>query len=154
VSGYQRYIVGLAMRAGLSRISAVGQNLSLLCLDESFVACDAVNIQKTEMILRNIMAYSGQTHLIITSHLDTIRDAADRIVDIQRTGRFSTIAFGAVYPIIRVLKTPKATAAAASGSVAVEDLVAASAAATPMKTVEEVAVKKRGRPKKAATAPL
>ena len=161
VSGYQRYIVGLAMRAGLSRISAVGQNLSLLCLDESFVACDAVNIQKTEMILRNIMAYSGQTHLIITSHLDTIRDAADRIVDIQRTGRFSTIAFGAVYPIIRVLKTPKATAAGAAGSVAVEDLVAASAAATPMKTVaavavEEVAVKKRGRPKKAVatTAPL
>lgn len=83
-SGYQKFIVNLGMRVALSRIGAVGQNLKHLFLDEGFVACDAENLRKTAGLLREIMTFGGYTSLILMSHLETIRDAAEVHVTITR----------------------------------------------------------------------
>ena len=95
-SGYQKFVVGLAMRVALSRIGAVGQNLRHLFLDEGFTACDSINIQKTGELLRDIMFMAGYKSMIIMSHLDTIRDASDLQIQIQRNpdGRSSRIQLG------------------------------------------------------------
>jgi len=138
-SGYQKYIVNLAMRAGLSRISAVGQHISALLIDEGFVAMDSVNIQKTRDILRGIMAYCGHRHLVLMSHLDVIRDSADVQVNIARREPFSQIQFGAPYPDLRVRKgTPESSPAREPGA--------------PGAVGEGFAPKKRGRPKKIVAA--
>ena len=139
-SGYQKYIVNLAMRAGLSRISAVGQHISALLIDEGFVAMDSVNIQKTRDILRGIMAYCGHRHLVLMSHLDVIRDSADVQVNIARREPFSQIQFGAPYPELRVRKgTPESSPAREPG-------------APGGAGGEGFAPKKRGRPKKIVAA--
>lgn len=95
-SGYQKFVVGLAMRVALSRIGAVGQNLRHLFLDEGFTACDSINIQKTGELLKDIMFMAGYQSMIIMSHLDTIRDASDLQIQIQRNsdGRSSRIQLG------------------------------------------------------------
>jgi DNA repair exonuclease SbcCD ATPase subunit len=143
-SGYQKYIVNLAMRAGLSRISAVGQHISALLIDEGFVAMDSVNIQKTREILRSIMEYCGHRHLVLMSHLDVIRDSADVQVNIARREPFSQIQFGAPYPELRVRKgTPESSAPGAEGAAADGASGVTGFGATP---------KKRGRPKKIVAA--
>jgi hypothetical protein len=93
-SGYQRFIISLALRIAFAKIGATGQNLGHLFIDEGFVACDAVNLDKVNGLLKNIMMYGGYTSIMLMSHLDTIRSAADMVIDIERTGRFSYIHHG------------------------------------------------------------
>lgn len=138
-SGYQKYMINLAMRAGLARISAVGQNISAMFIDEGFVACDSVNIEKTHMIMANIMEYSGYDVMVIMSHLDTIRDAADVQVDIRNAGAFSYIQHGMPYPTVMVAKEPTVVAGAAGAAAASEG-------------GEAAPQKRRGRPKKVIAA--
>ena len=83
-SGYQKFIVGLGMRIALSRIQAAGHNVKHLFLDEGFVACDALNLQKTAGMLQEILSYGGYRSMIMMSHLDTIRDAAHVRIGIRR----------------------------------------------------------------------
>jgi hypothetical protein len=40
------------------------------------------------------MIYGGYTSIMLMSHLDTIKSAADMVIDITRTGRFSYIHHG------------------------------------------------------------
>lgn len=95
-SGYQKFIVNLGMRVALSRIGAVGQNLKHLFMDEGFVACDAENLRKTSGMLREIMTFGGYRSLILMSHLETIRDAAEVHVTIARSAdnKFSLLRWG------------------------------------------------------------
>lgn len=106
-SGYQRFIVGLAMRIALARIGAVGQNIRHLFMDEGFVACDSTNIGKVEIILRNMMIVGGYSSVLLMSHLDAIREVAQTRIDIRRSDDdlFSHITWGKEYPAFK--KTQK-----------------------------------------------
>lgn len=99
-SGYQRFIVGLAMRIALARIGAVGQNIRHLFMDEGFVACDSSNIAKVETILHSMMEVGGYRSVLLMSHLDAIREIAQTRIDIRRSedNLFSMIAWGTNYP--------------------------------------------------------
>ena len=95
-SGYQRFVVSLAMRVALARIGAVGQNVRHLFLDEGFTACDAENLQKTGDLLRDILRIGGYRSILMMSHLDTIRDAAEVRITVSREegATSSRLAFG------------------------------------------------------------
>ena len=99
-SGYQRFLVGLAMRIALARIGAIGQNVRHLFIDEGFVACDSNNILKVGEILQSMMEIGGYRSVLIMSHLDAIREVAQMRIDIQRSEDdvFSRITWGAQYP--------------------------------------------------------
>lgn len=97
-SGYQNFVVGIAMRLALSRIGAVGQNVRHLFIDEGFTACDMANIEKVPALLRAIIVYGGYESILLISHLDHVREAAAIRVHIKREGMYSTIQFGKQYP--------------------------------------------------------
>jgi hypothetical protein len=90
-SGYQRFIEGLALRIAFAQMGATGQNLGHLFIDEGFVACDAFNLDKVNVVLQGMMEYGGYESIMLMSHLDTIRAAADIVIDIERNGVFSYI---------------------------------------------------------------
>jgi DNA repair exonuclease SbcCD ATPase subunit len=125
-SGYQNFVVSLAMRLALARIGAIGQNVSHLFIDEGFTACDVNNIEKVPQLLRGIMSYGGYRSILIMSHLEQVQEACEARIDIERSGMFSAIRYGEEYPCIALKK----------------DTV-------PADTTDPAAgVKKRGRPKK------
>ena len=99
-SGYQKFIIAIALRLALSRIGAVGQNIRHLYMDEGFTACDSFNLEKSNLILRNIMSYGNYHSIVIMSHLDIIRDIADTRINITRgtNDLFSEIKWGTNYP--------------------------------------------------------
>lgn len=114
-SGYQRFLVGLAMRIALSRIGAIGQNVKHIVIDEGFTACDASNIQKVGSILRGLMAIGGYSSVLLMSHLEAIREVAETRIDIRRSedDAFSNITWGVPYPVFA--KNKKVELAAAAG---------------------------------------
>lgn len=97
-SGYQKFIIGLAVRQGLARIGGAGCNLNHMVLDESFTACDEQNLGKVELVLQHLMRLTGCKSIILISHLDTIKDAIAKKISVVRTGAFSTLRFGEEYP--------------------------------------------------------
>jgi len=119
-SGYQKFVVGLAMRIALSRIGAVGQNIKHLFIDEGFVACDIDNIQKVSDILSSMMESNNYKSIMLMSHLDSIRDIAETRVNIGRSedGETSFIRFGLQKePYKAVAGTGGKKAAAASSDI-------------------------------------
>lgn len=103
-SGYQRFVLGLAMRVALSRLGAVGQNIKHLFIDEGFTACDATNINKVGDIIDIIKECGGYRSIILMSHLDTIRDITSTRIDIQRSEPYSSIRYG---PVVQIGTTVK-----------------------------------------------
>lgn len=97
-SGYQNFITALGIRIALARIGAVGQNIKHLFIDEGFTACDVFNIEKVPNILKGMMAYGDYDSIILMSHLDTVKDATDVQINIERVGSNSYIHWGDKYP--------------------------------------------------------
>ena len=98
-SGYQKFLIGLAMRSTLSRIGAVGQSVKHLFIDEGFVSCDTTNLLKVREILVEVMRIGGYRSVILMSHQDAIREVAQSRIDIERDGgKFSYIRHGRTYP--------------------------------------------------------
>jgi DNA repair exonuclease SbcCD ATPase subunit/DNA repair exonuclease SbcCD nuclease subunit len=111
-SGFQKFIVGLAMRAVLAKIGAVGQSLRHIIIDEGFVCCDSSNIQKSHSILIELMRTGKYKSIIMMSHLEAIREISQKMVNIERdSGRFSYIRYGA-----KRQKLPVVSASGTSGS--------------------------------------
>lgn len=114
-SGYQKFIIGLAMRASLARIGAVGQNIKHLFIDEGFVALDSDNITKVRDILESMMDTGGFRSVILMSHLDSIREIADMKIDIERRCHYhnnlprfsSSITWGDGIPVSQLVALQK-----------------------------------------------
>jgi hypothetical protein len=49
-------------------------------------------------MLRKMMEYGGYVSIVLMSHLEAIRDAADLSIDITRDGLFSAVQWGKIYP--------------------------------------------------------
>lgn len=125
-SGYQNFVVGLAMRLALARIGAIGQNVRHLFIDEGFTAFDVSNIEKVPQILHGIMTYGGYESIMLMSHLEHVQEASEKRIDIERKGMFSFIRYGDAYPEFTTIIISKPT--------------------------EHDVSKKRGRPKKVIDA--
>jgi DNA repair exonuclease SbcCD ATPase subunit len=101
-SGYQNFIIGLALRIILARIGAVGQQIKHMFIDEGFTACDSINIEKVPLLLESILKYGDYHSLLIMSHLDSVRECSHINIDIQRKDPFSYIQYGLEYPEIHI----------------------------------------------------
>ena len=104
-SGYQKFIIGLALRATLCRIGA-GCRLRHLLIDEGFVSMDSVNQLGARTIVYELMRMGNYSSVIIMSHLDAIREIAQKRVDITRDdSKFSSIRWGALRKPMKKSKT-------------------------------------------------
>jgi DNA repair exonuclease SbcCD ATPase subunit len=93
-SGFQQFIIGLAVRLALTRIGGRGHRLQTLIIDEGFVACDADNVQYAKDILQHMMDVGGFRNILLATHLDTIKDMVSRKIPIHRDGPFSRLQVG------------------------------------------------------------
>ena len=80
-SGFQKFIVGLAIRIALTQLGS-GTRCSHLFLDEGFVACDAAHLSKIPVFLSNLLFLYDS--IIVCTHLEDLKDAMDMHVFIQR----------------------------------------------------------------------
>ena len=121
-SGYQRFIIGLAARAALAKMGAIGHNIKHLFIDEGFTSCDTLNITKASAVLRTLQTFVGYHNIILMSHSDAIKSCADTHVNIERVFEggegdakveVSSLKWGAAYPASPVKddiqKKPKKT---------------------------------------------
>lgn len=90
-SGFQRFILGLALRMSLSCIGVSTVSCCQLFLDEGFVACDAYNIQKVPKFIHSLLGIYDS--LVLMSHLETVQDAVDVNIPIVRENDTSFIRF-------------------------------------------------------------
>lgn len=93
-SGYQQFIIGLAMRQALANIGGAGNNLKHMFIDEGFTACDSVNVEKSYDMLKKLIEVGGFKSILIVSHLDSIKDAIPLKIHVGRDGVFSQLRFG------------------------------------------------------------
>jgi DNA repair exonuclease SbcCD ATPase subunit len=103
-SGYQRFVVALAMRVALVKLGATRCGLRHMFMDEVFTACDSNNITMAGDLLRDLVAPAAASvsapidSIVIMSHLEAIRDAAHIHVPVVVRGglgvqSYSTINF-------------------------------------------------------------
>ena len=93
-SGYQQFILGLAMRQALANIGGAGNNIKHMFIDEGFTACDSVNIEKAHDMMKKLVELGGFRSILIVSHLDVIQESIPLKIKVQRDGSFSKLCFG------------------------------------------------------------
>ena len=127
ISGYQKFIINIAMRIALSCLGTNGINFETLFIDEGFTSFDNVNINKIQEIFDILL--QKYNNIMIVSHMDLVRDMVESRIDIERndTSATSRLQYGEIYP---VYKKPIDNTEAAFASVSVNT------------------EKRRGRPKK------
>jgi DNA repair exonuclease SbcCD ATPase subunit/DNA repair exonuclease SbcCD nuclease subunit len=101
-SGYQKFIIGLAMRAALCKIGAAGQSLKHIIIDEGFGCCDAVNIQRAQHVVQELVRTGKYTSIILMSHLEAVREISNTTVNIVRDeSKFSYIVYGGKSDVVK-----------------------------------------------------
>lgn len=107
-SGYQKFIVGIAVRAALAQMSAIGHELKHMFIDEGFGSFDVVNSQKIKHILSILRSYIGYKSIILISHSTCVDVCADKIamIDIPASASASVMRHGKEYPNI-ITQAPK-----------------------------------------------
>jgi DNA repair exonuclease SbcCD ATPase subunit len=80
-SGFQQFIIGMAMRIALGKICGHTVYKNLI-IDEGFTACDESNLEKVPAFLKGLLTdYDG---VLLATHLDSLKSAGHRQVVIQR----------------------------------------------------------------------
>lgn len=105
-SGYQQFIVGLAMRQALATIGSAGNNLQHMFIDEGFTTCDNVNIEKVRDMLTLLIGMGRYKSILLVTHLDSVKDTIPHKVQIQREGAFSRLRYGTQYPTFVGVRRP------------------------------------------------
>lgn len=87
-SGFERFIIGLAVRMTLCQISLTAKP-NFLIIDEGWSCLDTENLNN----ISNIMAYikSQYEYIIIISHLEELKNQADYIINIDKENGYSYI---------------------------------------------------------------
>jgi DNA repair exonuclease SbcCD ATPase subunit len=89
-SGMEKMICSIALRAALSILSSLPKP-DIFIIDESFGVLDSTNIQAVIILLQQLKAWF-KTILIIT-HVDSLKEAADSILEISYDETNSFISF-------------------------------------------------------------
>jgi DNA repair exonuclease SbcCD ATPase subunit len=87
-SGFEKFIVGLAIRMTLSNISMISQP-NMMVIDEGWSCFDSTNLGNVNCImnyLRNQFDY-----VIIISHLDQLKGEVDEILQIEKKNNYSFV---------------------------------------------------------------
>jgi len=89
-SGFERFVASVAIRVALSNISNLPRT-NFLVLDEGFSTLDSHNIQSMFILFTYLKSHFD--FVCIISHLDTIKDFVDKIIEIKQEGNFSRVVF-------------------------------------------------------------
>ncbi len=90
-SGFQRFIVGIAMRVAINQIGLNRVRFSELFIDEGFTACDAENLDRVPDFLRGMLRFYDNIYL--ATHLEDLKVCADQQVYIKRCEGLSQIQY-------------------------------------------------------------
>lgn len=90
-SGFQRFIVGIAMRVAINQIGLNRVRFSELFIDEGFTACDVDNLEKVPDFLRGMLRFYDNIYL--ATHLEDLKVCADQQVFIKRDNGLSQIQY-------------------------------------------------------------
>lgn len=98
-SGYQRFLLGLAVRITLSNINISKIKCKQLFIDEGFTSCDEENLNKMTSFISSLTNLYDS--IVIVSHLKKIKDCAKIQIDINRNEKdsLSYINYGIKYKI-------------------------------------------------------
>jgi len=81
-SGFQRFIVGIAMRVAINQIGLCKMRFNEFFIDEGFTSCDSDNLEKVPDFLRGLLNYYNSIYL--ATHLEELKSCADNHIFIKR----------------------------------------------------------------------
>jgi len=89
-SGMERFISSLAIRVGLINVSNLPRS-NFLAIDEGWGTMDSDNINSVYSLFQYLK--SQFQFALIVSHIDSMRDAVDSLLEIKKENKFSNIIF-------------------------------------------------------------
>jgi DNA repair exonuclease SbcCD ATPase subunit len=87
-SGFQRFIIGLAIRIALGSLGGSGIKATQLFIDEGWTSADSDNLLKVNDFLEKLL--DRFRHILIVSHLQEITDCAKNHIKINRSPNETT----------------------------------------------------------------
>jgi DNA repair exonuclease SbcCD ATPase subunit/DNA repair exonuclease SbcCD nuclease subunit len=81
-SGFQRFIVGIAMRVAINQIGLSRVRFNELFIDEGFTACDSDNLERVPEFLKGLLQFYNSIYL--ATHLEDLKACADKHIYIKR----------------------------------------------------------------------
>jgi len=92
-SGFQRFIVGIALRVTFHQIGFCRVRFDQLFIDEGFTTCDSDNLEKVPSFLDGLLQFYNSIYLV--THLDDLKSCTDHHIYITRdTEGLSQIQYG------------------------------------------------------------
>ena len=89
-SGMERFISSIAIRAALINVSSLPRP-NFLAIDEGFGTLDADNLNSLTMLFQYLKTQFQ--FVLVISHIDTLRDVVDTLVEIKKENGYSNIVF-------------------------------------------------------------
>lgn len=90
-SGMEKMIANLAIRTALHSITQLPKP-DFMVIDEGFGALDDTNIEVCMHMLRSLLEHFR--FIMIISHIDSVKDSVDNMIEIQRHGLDSKVIYG------------------------------------------------------------
>ena len=90
-SGMERFISSLAIRVGLINVSNLPRG-NFLAIDEGFGTMDSENLNSVYSFFQYLK--SQFQFVVIVSHIESMRDAVDTLLEIKKEKGYSNINFG------------------------------------------------------------
>lgn len=89
-SGFERFVASVAIRVALTNVSNLPK-ISALFLDEGFGTLDPDNMASMYTLFSFLK--SNFDFIIVISHIDALKDAVDKQIEIKKYGNFSKVVF-------------------------------------------------------------
>ena len=87
-SGMEKMIASLAIRVALINVSSLPKT-DMLIVDEGFGTLDDVNVEACTRLLHSLKKWFR--NILIITHIDSIKDVVDNVIDIGRVGLDSMV---------------------------------------------------------------
>jgi len=87
-SGMEKMMASLAIRVALINITTLPKS-DMLIIDEGFGALDDVNVEVCSRLLESLKQWFK--NIIIISHVDSVKDVVDDVIDITKKGKDSLV---------------------------------------------------------------
>jgi DNA repair exonuclease SbcCD ATPase subunit len=89
-SGFERFVVSVAIRVAMNNISNLPRT-NFLIIDEGFGALDSHNLPSMYTLFTYLKSHFD--FLMVVSHLDSLKDMVDKQIEITQAGNFSKVMF-------------------------------------------------------------
>ena len=90
ISGAERFIISMAIRVGLTNVSSLPK-MSALLIDEGLGVLDSENMTSMSTLFSALK--NSYDFLIVISHIDAVKDFADKTIEISHEGGFAKVIY-------------------------------------------------------------